>query len=71
MAGIGTADETAAGQDDDIGFEVDLKLGMKFYDGALAYSAVAAYLSAGDYWDTGANFDDSCYVLYHKIQLNF
>lgn len=71
MLGIGTADEPAAGQDDDLGFEVDLKLGWKFYDGALAYSAVAAYLSAGDYWDTGANFEDSCYVLYHKIQINF
>jgi len=71
VAGIGTADEPAAGQDDDLGLEVDLQLGWKFYDGALSYSAVAAYLSAGDYWDTGANFDDSCYVLYHKIQLNF
>ena len=74
VAGIGTADETATGQDDDLGVEVDLQFGWKFYDGALAYSAVAAYLSAGDYWEQGiapADYDDSCYVLYHKIQINF
>jgi hypothetical protein len=74
VAGIGTADEVATGQDDDLGVEVDLQFGWKFYDGALAYSAVAAYLSAGDYWEAGiapADYDDSCYVLYHKIQINF
>ncbi len=71
MLGTGTADEPAAGQDDALGFEVDLKLGWKFYDGALAYSAVVAYLSAGDYWDIGPDYEDSCTVLYHKIQINF
>ena len=71
VAGVATADEPAAGQDDDIGVEVDLQFGWKFYDGALAYSAVAAYLSAGDYWDIGVDFEDSCYALYHKIQINF
>ncbi len=72
--GTGKADEVAAGWDDDLGFEVDLKLAWKFYDGAVKYSAKAAYLSAGDYW-SGApgntTFDDSCYALYHSIQLYF
>jgi len=72
--GTGTADEVDPGWDDDLGFEVDLKLAWKFYDGAVKYSAKAAYLSAGDYW-SGApgntTFDDSCYALYHSIQLYF
>ena len=75
VVGTGTVDEPAATQDDEVGFEVDLKLGWKFFDGALVYSAVAAYLSAGDYWEgptpVSTTFDDSMYALYHKIQVNF
>jgi len=74
VAGTGKADEPLAGQDDDIGIEVDLKFGWNFYDSSVVYSAVAAYLAAGDYWEgVGTNplYDDSCYALYHKIQVNF
>jgi len=75
MLGTGTADEPAAAQDDDLGFEVDLKLKWKFFDGALSYTAVAAYLAAGDYWEATAipitDFEDSCYALYHNITLSF
>jgi len=75
-AGTGKVDEAAATQDDDIGFEIDLKFGWSFYDGSVVYSAIAAYLSAGDYWEGPAvpvntTFDDSMYALYHKIQVNF
>jgi len=74
MLGQGTADEPAVGQDDALGVEVDLTLKWKFYDGALTYTAVAAYLSAGDYWEAGiapADYDDSCYALFHRIQIAF
>jgi len=73
-AGTGKADEELTGQDDDIGFEVDLKFSWSFYEGSVKYSAIAAYLAAGDYWEgVGTNplFDDSCYSLYHAIQVNF
>ncbi len=75
-AGTGKADEAAAGQDDEIGIEVDLKFGWSFYDGSVVYSAVAAYLAAGDYWEgvtppANTTFNDSMYALYHKIQVNF
>jgi len=74
MLGQGTADEPAAGQDDALGVEVDLTLKWKFYDGALTYTAIAAYLSAGDYWEAGiapADYEDSCYALFHRIQIAF
>ncbi|MBW1822340.1 MAG: hypothetical protein JRI92_11385, partial [Deltaproteobacteria bacterium] len=74
--GTASADETAAGQDDDLGYELDLKLKWSFYEGALTYSAVAAYLAAGDYWEgvtppADPDFNDSCYALYHNITLSF
>jgi hypothetical protein len=75
-AGMGKADEAATGQDDDLGFEIDLRFSWSFYDGSVKYSAVAAYLSAGDYWEgvtppPNTTFDDSCYALGHTIQINF
>jgi len=73
VVGTGKVDEPAATQDDAVGYEIDLKLGWKFFDGALVYSAVAAYLSAGDYWEgptpVSTTFDDSMYALYHKLQM--
>jgi len=74
--GTGSADEEAAGQDDDLGFEIDLTLKWKFFDGSVTYSAVAAYLSAGDYFEgvtppANTTYDDSCYALMHGIQINF
>jgi hypothetical protein len=75
VIGSGKADEVAATWDDDLGIEVDLKLGVKFFDGSLSYTAIAAYLAAGDYWEGAApgsaTFDNSCYALYHCLQLNF
>jgi len=74
-AGTAKADEAnEPAQKDDIGVEVDLTLAWTFFDGGLKYSAIAAYLDAGDYFKvpvTAAKFEDSCYTLFHYIQLYF
>lgn len=60
---------------DDYGIEYDFTLNWKIYDN-LTYSAVAAFLSAGDLWwnvrgaTEPTTFDDT-YALFHQLQLTF
>ena len=71
-----TADYTPAGVDDSHGIEVDLTFSWKILDN-LTYSAVAAHLSAGDYWQeraakVGKTTDgEDTYALYHKLVFTF
>ena len=77
VVGTADADEIPATMSkDDYGVEYDFTLNWQIYDN-LTYSAVAAFLSAGDlYWNaTGvatepANFDDT-YALFHQLELSF
>ncbi|MBC8198730.1 MAG: porin [Desulfobacterales bacterium] len=74
-AGSAKADEKPASYySDDFGVEYDLTLNWKIYDN-LTYTAIAAYLDAGDiFWTTNStkppNFDDT-YALFHQLQLSF
>lgn len=74
-AGSADADEKPADYySDDFGVEYDLTLNWKIYDN-LTYTAIAAYLDAGDiFWTTNStkptNFDDT-YALFHQLQLSF
>ena len=79
VVGKADADEIPATMTkDDYGVEYDLTLNWKIYDN-LTYSAVAAFLSAGDiYWNAPAGvvtaapatFDDT-YALFHQLELTF
>jgi hypothetical protein len=75
VVGTADADELRTGEtEDDYGVEYDLTLNWKIYDN-LTYSAVAAFLSAGDFYKEQsaipeANFDDT-YALFHQLELAF
>ena len=75
VVGKADADELTAGNSkDDYGVEYDFTLNWKIYDN-LTYSAVAAFLSAGDFYKEqgaipDANFDDT-YALFHQLELAF
>jgi hypothetical protein len=76
VVGKADADEIpAAMSKDDYGTEYDLTLNWQIYDN-LTYSAVAAFLSAGDFYKEQmpvadqANFDDT-YALFHQLELAF
>jgi hypothetical protein len=58
--------------EDDIGIEYDLTLNWKIYDN-LTYSAIAAYLDAGDIWQGGDPTIDieNTYALFHQLELSF
>jgi len=72
VVGNADADEAPATYKDDYGMEYDFTLNWKIYDN-LTYTAIAAFLEAGDYFKAGgtpANFDDT-YALFHQLQLSF
>ena len=74
---VGTADTdelTAGYSEDDYGTEYDFTLNWQIYDN-LTYSAVAAFLSAGDFYKeqagiADADFEDT-YALFHQLELAF
>jgi len=62
---------------DDYGIEYDFTLNWKIYDN-LTYTAIAAYLDAGDFWwnEAAANAAEpatfeNTYALFHQLQLAF
>lgn len=69
---VATADEVSAGEDDDYGTEIDLKLKWKIMDN-LSYNAIAAFLSAGDYWKSGTTYSniEDTFAFYNKLQVSF
>jgi hypothetical protein len=75
VVGKADTDELRTGEsEDDYGVEYDFTLNWKIYDN-LTYSAVAAFLSAGDFYKEqgaipDANFDDT-YALFHQLELSF
>ena len=77
ILGKATADEIpAANSKDDYGVEYDFTLNWKIYDN-LTYTAIAAFLSAGDFYKeqstaglASTTFDDT-YALFHQLQLSF
>ena len=72
VLGSAKADEAPANYEDDYGLEYDFTLNWKIYDN-LTYTAIAAFLSAGDFYKEGvadATFDDT-YALFHQLQLSF
>jgi hypothetical protein len=76
VVGKADADKLTAGNSkDDYGVEYDFTLNWKIYDN-LTYSAVAAFLSAGDFYKeqsatlNDTNFDDT-YALFHQLELAF
>ena len=72
VVGLADADEVPTGVEDDIGIEYDLTLNWKIYDN-LTYSAIAAYLDAGDIWQDGDPTVDieNTYALFHQLELAF
>jgi hypothetical protein len=77
VVGKADADELTSGYSkDDYGLEYDFTLNWKIYDN-LTYSAVAAFLRAGDFYKEqaspaipDADFDDT-YALFHQLELAF
>lgn len=75
IVALGKVDEPGAGVDDDAGIEVDVKWVSKLTEN-LKFTAVAAVLSAGDYWQQKAaiptsDFDDLTYGFFGNLQLSF
>ncbi len=73
LVGMADADEVQeANQEDDIGIEYDLTLNWKIYDN-LTYTAIAAYLDAGDIWKGGVATEEveNTYALFHQLKLTF
>lgn len=70
--GTAKADEAQAGWDDDYGMELDLSFTWKLMDN-LEYTAIAAHLMAGDFWEgaTGNTKVDDVTALYHQLVLSF
>ncbi len=76
VVGTADADEVKANVEDDYGVEYDLTLNWQIYDN-LTYSAVAAFLSAGDFYKKNEkvtipdnDFEDT-YALFHQLELAF
>ena len=71
IVGLAEADKVDTGVEDDIGIEYDLTLNWKIYDN-LTYSAIAAYLDAGDIWkDDPTTQIENTYALFHQLELTF
>jgi hypothetical protein len=75
IAGYAEADETPSGVDDTYGWEADLVFNWQIMDN-LKYTALAAYLSADDYYkdineDITTRFEDSLFSAYHALTLSF
>jgi len=75
VVGQADADEIpAAMSEDDYGTEYDLTLNWQIYDN-LTYSAVAAFLDAGDLYKEQGGISDSdfedTYALFHQLELAF
>jgi len=67
-----SADETAAGWDDDVGREYDVTATVKLMDN-LTYMATFAWMDAGDLYKLGAadaTVDDT-YSMFHKLEVKF
>jgi len=66
------ADQTAPGQDDEIGTEFDVEATYKIFDN-LEYWIGFGYLVAGDYFkaDDATNKIDDAWLIMHKLQMNF
>jgi len=62
-------EELFPGQEDDIGFEVELFADWKLAQG-LIYGVEAAYLFTGDAWG-GSGFDEDVYFLRHRLELSW
>jgi hypothetical protein len=73
VVGTADADEAPAGYKDDYGEEYDFTLNWEIYDN-LTYTAIAAFLEAGDFYYQGATkptkFEDT-YALFHQLELAF
>ena len=72
VVGNADADEVPAGVEDDFGTEYDLTLNWKIYDN-LTYTAIAAFLDAGDIWKGGVAAEEveNTYALFHQLELSF
>jgi hypothetical protein len=72
VVGSADADEVPTGVEDDFGVEYDLTLNWKIYDN-LTYTAIAAFLDAGDIWKVGfADVEiENTYALFHQLELAF
>lgn len=72
VIGYAEADKVDALVEDDLGIEYDLTLNWKIYDN-LTYSAIAAFLDAGDIWQGGDTTVDvkNTYALFHELKLTF
>ena len=72
VIGYAEADKVPALVEDDLGIEYDLTLNWKIYDN-LTYSAIAAFLDAGDIWQGGDTTVDvkNTYALFHQLELTF
>jgi hypothetical protein len=72
VVGYADADEVPEGVEDDYGYEYDLTLNWKIYDN-LTYSAIVAYLDAGDIWKSVGPAGDieNTYALFHQLELTF
>ena len=72
VVGLADADEVPAGVEDDYGTEYDLTLNWKIYDN-LTYTAIAAFLDAGDLWKSVGTAGDieNTYALFHQLELTF
>ena len=72
VLGLADADEVPENWEDDYGVEYDLTLNWKIYDN-LTYSAIVAYLDAGDIWQGGDTSIDieNTYALFHQLELTF
>ena len=76
VVGTADADEVPTGVEDDYGMEYDFTLNWQIYDN-LTYSAVAAFLSSGDFYKKNEkvtisdnDFEDT-YALFHQLELAF
>ena len=73
VVGMADADEVQLrNQEDDIGVEYDLTLNWQIYDN-LTYTAIAAFLDAGDIWKGGVADEEieNTYALFHQLELAF
>ena len=72
VVGLADADKVDADWEDDYGTEYDLTLNWKIYDN-LTYTAIAAFLDAGDFWKGGVATEqiEDTYALFHQLELAF
>jgi predicted porin len=71
IVGYAMANEEPEGFDDEYGWEYDLVATWKIFDN-LTYTALAAYLDAGDFWQGTTDRDlENNLALFHELQLSF